>query len=645
MCGIAGTLELAQGLVPAEELVATMTDVLQHRGPDDAGMLVDGPVVLGHRRLAIIDLTEAGHQPMPSADGAHWITFNGELYNYIEVRRDLLALGREFRTATDTEVLLQAYAEWGTGMLDRLNGMFAFAIWDRADESLFLVRDRFGVKPLYYTEADGLFRFASEIKALFADPAVQRRPNDARVREFLAYGLSDHTAETMFEGVLQVPPGGYLRLRPYAPVPEPVRWYRARPARTNERPAGRHLRSLLDSAVTIRLRSDVPVGVSLSGGMDSSSVLGVAGTLRRQEGIDAPKSYSARSVDPGRDELRFSRALLSSTGSENHDVLPTADGLMRELESLIWHMDEPFHGPSVYGQRCVHELARSDGVIVLLDGQGGDEAMSGYHHFHYPALLWSLLRRGRLLRFGREVAARRRRLGTSPVRSLKDVVRMLLASRRRTTGRPDWLAGGDGLDDRPLPGTTLASHQDYGLEVFPLPAYNHHVDRNSMTFSLETRSPFLDFRVVEAARAMTSEDLLHDGFTKWALREGVRDVVPAEIVDRAEKQGFTTDEQDWFRERLASELDDTFASESMARRGYFHIPRLRAALESHRRGTDRSAELWRAYSVERWLRLFVDPVQLEAPARPGTAVPSQGDAADRVVRLEPVVSSSARRAS
>jgi asparagine synthase (glutamine-hydrolysing) len=633
MCGIAGAVDLVPGLEPAEALVATMTDTLRHRGPDDAGLLVDGPVVLGHRRLSIIDLSPAGHQPMPARGDALWITFNGELYNYVELRDELRGLGHEFHTASDTEVLLEAYAAWGTGMLERLNGMFAFAIRDRTRGTVLLVRDRFGVKPLYHTTAAGRLRFASEIKALLVDPEVERRPNDARVLDFLASGLSDHTEQTMFEGVAQLPPGTYLELRPHEPVPAPTTWYRPRPSRTLTRPAGRHLRSLLESAVTLRLRSDVPVGVALSGGMDSSSVLAVASGLRAGERLEPPRSFSARSSDPARDEFRYSESMLRTTGSRNDDVLPTADGLMAELDSLVWHMDEPFHSPSVYGQRTVHELARSNGVIVLLDGQGGDEALSGYHHFHYPALLWSLVRRGRLLRFAREVRARKRRLGVSTVRSLKDVAKLLLASRRPAAGRPAWLAPTPKLDPPPTAGTSLPSHQDYGLAVWPLPAYNHHADRNSMTFSLETRNPFLDVRVVEAARAMRSEDLLHDGFTKWALREGVRDIVPTEIVDRADKQGFTTDEPLWFRDRLSGELASTFASKSLAARGYFDVPALQAGLADHRRGADLAPELWRAYVVERWFRLFVDPEVLEAPAAPASAVPSRASAADNVVRL------------
>ena len=273
--------------------------------------------------------------------------------------------------------------------------------------------------------------------------------------------------------------------------------------------------------------------------------------------------------------------------------------------------------------------------MVSSPAAGRSEALSGYHHFHYPALLLDLLRRGRVLTFARELLARRRLLGTPIVRSLKDVARLVLQPLRRHVHRPDWLADGASTEEAPSPGLSLTAHQDHGLSVAPLPGYNHHADRNSMTFSLETRNPFLDVRVVEAARALHGDDLLHGGYTKWALREGVRDLVPSEVVDRADKQGFTTDERLWFRDRLGDELAETFASESVARRGYFDQSRLLAALTRHRTGANLATELWRAYVVERWLRLFVDPEELEEPSKPSSAVETTVDASDKVVRLEP----------
>jgi asparagine synthase (glutamine-hydrolysing) len=614
MCGIAGTLDLQAGLAPAEPLVARMARVLAHRGPDDEGLHVEPPVVLGHRRLAILDLSPAGHQPMASPGERFWITYNGEVYNYVELAAELEALGHVFASSCDTEVLLAAFAEWGLGCLERLNGMFAFAVWDRERQALTCVRDRLGVKPFYYTVAGGRFRFASELKALLLDPEVRRAPNGPRVVDFLAYGLIDHTPETLFEGVLQLPAGSYLELRPGEPVPEPVTWYRPRSERARE-PGAATVRRLLEDAVRLRLRSDVPVGVSLSGGMDSSSVLALAALARREQGEPPPSSYSARSSDPERDEYRFSETLVEAVGSRNLDVLPTADGLLADLETLLWHLDEPFHAPSVYGHWCVQKLARADGVVVLLEGSGGDEVLGGYHHFHYPAFLLALLRRGRLVRFLRELRARSRLHGVTPGRSLKELARLFAPGAVARRNLPAWLRlEGVAPPRPPAPRPGLVSHLDHGRFVAPLPAYNHVSERNSMAFSIEARCPFYDVRLLEATRGLDVGDLLRDGYSKWALREGVRDVLPGAIVDRADKQGFTTDEERWLRGPLGDEVEEVFRSQRFASRPWFRPDVLLAELEAHRRGENRAWGLWRAYCVERWLQLFVDPERLEPPA-------------------------------
>jgi asparagine synthase (glutamine-hydrolysing) len=636
MCGIAGTLDMRSGLESAEEVVVAMTAAIAHRGPDDAGVLVDPPCALGHRRLSIIDLSSAGHQPMASADGERWIVFNGEIYNYVEIRRELVGLGRRFATQTDTEVLLQAYDEWGEAALPRLNGMFAFAIWDRARQTLFCARDRFGVKPFYYTVAGHRFRFVSEIKALFADPAVARRPNDPRVRDFLAWGVADHTSETMFEGVYQLPPGTFSVIGSDGRVPEPQRWYRPSPAPLNGADAAEVVRSLLESAVELRLRSDVPVGVSLSGGMDSSSVLALATRARVRQGAEAPRSFSGRSREPRRDEYRYSVPLLRMTGSENATVLPTAEGLIDELDALLWHIEEPFHAPSVYAQRKVHELARTSGVTVLLDGNGGDEALSGYHHLHYPAILYSLLRNGRLAAFAREAGARRTVHKLSLGRTGRDIIKLALPDFMRPRHAPAWIMGSDSLPRQPAAVGGLRAHQLFGIEVSPLPGYNHHNDRNSMSWSLEARNPFLDYRLIEAGLALAIGDLLNGGISKWSLREAMRDLLPTEIVDRPTKQGFTADEADWLRGPLGQEFEALFASPSVAERGYVVPAALATLLAEHRAGGERSWELWRAYVVERWLRRFVDPPVLERPSRPAHAPAAVPLVEGKIVRLEPV---------
>ena len=631
MCGIAGSLDLRDGRSD-EEMVARMTDLIAHRGPDDAGLLVDAPATLGHRRLSIIDLSPGGHQPMPDAAGRRWLTFNGEIYNYLELHEELEGLGHVFRTRSDSEVLLEAYAEWGPEALERLNGMFAFAIWDRERQELFCARDRFGVKPFYYTVVDGRFRFASEIKALLLDPAVPRVANEARVRDFLAYGITDHTDETLFEGIMQLPPGSSLLVRADSGALERHRWYEPRPSQRDGRPAAAALRERLVDAVRLRLRSDVPVGTTLSGGLDSTSVTAIVTTLRADEGLEPAPTYSARAVDPRIDEGRYIEPMLERTQTPNMAFTPRETDLLDHLDHVLWHQDEPFHSAAVYGNWKLSELARTGGVKVLLDGQGGDEALAGYEYLLYPGFFWTQLRRGRLRHGLHEALQRRARQGPSLVRSAKELLKLVLPARVRAPRLPSWLRPHDRATSFPLPRRTLLDHHLYGLTVQPLPMYNHQLDRNTMSVALEARNPFLDYRVVECALAFRPEEHVHDGYTKWSLREAMRDLLPAEVVDRPVKQGFTTDEADWMRGALGRVIDEAFRSLQPASRPWFDRSELLVLLERHRAGENHAAELWRAFIVERWQRMFIDVAELEPPQCDPSTPRTDRRATDAVVR-------------
>ena len=633
MCGIAGSFDLVGSRPPDEEIVAQMTDLLSHRGPDDAGMLVSPSVVLGHRRLSILDLSSAGHQPMSSPDGRFWITFNGEIYNFKELATDLRGLGHSFQTTCDTEVLLAAYAQWGADALHRLNGMFAFAVWDRERRELFCARDRFGVKPLYYTTVDNRFRFASEIKALLVDEAVPRTPNATRVIDYLAFGLTDHTPETLFEGILQLPPGSLFVIRQGHPIPHPTRWYEAAPANLAGVAPVEALRERLVDSVALRLRSDVLVGTALSGGLDSSTVTAIATMLRRQDGLDPPPTFASRCDDPQIDEWPYIEPMLEATGAPNSVSYPGEDDLISNLDHVLWHMDEPFHAASVFGHWKILALARSNGVTVMLDGQGGDEALMGYANLLYPGLFYTLLRRGRLWRVISEARFRRRVQGAPLLISAKDALRGFLPARAQGRHPPAWLRE---TTTAPMPGRSLIAHHHFGLATQPLPMYNHALDRISMAVALEARNPFLDYRVVECGLALEPDDHVHRGFTKWTLREAMRSLLPAKVVDRGRKQGFTTDEAQWMRGQLGTLMDDSFSSPRAESRPYFDSDSIRARLAAHRRGENHSAEVWRVFMVERWLRLFIDP------PRPPDAIASQfspatsRSARDAVRRLEPL---------
>ena len=630
MCGIAGTFELEPGALPDETLVGRMTDAVAHRGPDDAGLLVDSPVVLGNRRLAILDLSSAGHQPMATESGRLWVTYNGEIYNYLELAAELRALGREFRTGSDTEVLLQAYEEWGEAAFARLNGDFAFALWDRDAGRLTCVRDRLGVKPLYYTTAGGRFRFASEIKALLLDPAVPRAPNDERLADFLARGLIDHTEETLFAGIAQLSAGTLLVVTS-AGVEAPRRWYEAHPAPRAKASVAESTRELFVDAVRLRLRSDVPVGTALSGGMDSSSVMTVASMLNRDAGAEPPTSFSARSDDPRVDEGQYIKEVVRSTGARNIDVFPNGDDVVASIDELLWFMDEPFHSPTVYGHWRVLGRARAEGIIVMLEGQAGDEVFCGYDHL-MPAFVYSFLRSGRLRAAISTIGERAAISRVGRTRAALDVLKHLAPASLRARRTPSWLGERVVVPRAVVPARGVRAHQRHLLSVTPLPAFLHHDDRNSMSVGVESRSPFFDHRLAEAALALRPGELFRDGVLKWPLRAAMRGLVPDAIVDRRDKQGFSVDQNEWITGRLGVVIDETFADPETAARGYVRVPELRALLADVRAGARGIDELWRAFITERWFRLFIDPSALELPdaARlPGDWVRAE----DRVTRL------------
>ena len=593
-------------------------------------MLVDPPVTLGHRRLSILDLSPAGHGPMASPDGAQWITYNGEVYNYLELARELRTRGHRFDSSCDTEVLLHAYGEWGPDALPRLNGMFAFAIWDRRRRELFCARDRFGIKPFYYTVAGGRFRFASEIKALLIDPEVARRPNHDRIVDFLAFELADHTAETMFEGIYQLPPGCFFTVSPKTGLGSVRRWYEAAPADLGGARFDEAVRERLFESVALRLRSDVPVGTCLSGGLDSSSVVTIASRLRADEGAPPPDSFTARCEDPRLDEMPHVRSVVAATGSRNHTVLPTAADVTDHLDTVLWHMDEPFHASSVVAQWKVMQLARAAGVTVLLDGQGGDEVFAGYRYM-CPGFFYSLARQGRLLSARREILARARLHSVPASRTLVELAK--LSAPRRLRGRtvPDWLDPDIAVPRRPFPARPIHGQQLYGLTTWPLPFYLHHEDRNSMSFGLEARVPFLDFGSPRPGSPCAPT----------AHLERPDEVGPAEVHDRRRAEG------DRGARGQAGLLDrrGELAEGGARSRGRGGLPeRRRAATVLPARIAARGARVppcWNGLArraLARLLRRALAPAlhrppRLTAP-RPGEGAPTTSvRAADRVVRL------------
>jgi asparagine synthase (glutamine-hydrolysing) len=602
MCGICGVVEL--GRPPAREPVERMLDELAHRGPDGRGLFADDDVCLGHLRLAIIDLSDAGLEPFASEDGRLQLVFNGEIYNYIELRDELRAKGHRFRTETDTEVLLAGYREWGTHCVERFNGMWSFAIWDAARRTLFASRDRLGVKPFYYRLEHGRLAFASEPWVL-----ADGRANLGVVRDYVEQGYLDQGDETFFAGVRRLPPAHSFELGPHGFRTET--YWRIEPHDApSDAPAA--VRETFLDAVNLQLRADVPVGTCLSGGIDSSAIaVAVA-----HAGHERQKTVTAYFEDAGFDERPFAEAVVRSTGADAHWITFTASDLVENLPAIVQAQGEPFGSTSICAGWYVMREAKRAGLTVMLDGQGGDELFAGYRaYFGYR--LSDLLRAGRVVEASAELRAFAQVNGPrwAAVALLNPHVpeRVRLAARARMRGAATLAAP----DLRGLPATNGASgfafpdrlrrQQQLVLTRRGLPELLRYEDRNSMAHSLEARVPLLDHRLVELAFSLPGDELIRRGETKSVLRRALADLLPPQVRNRRDKLGFVTPEGRFLRAELGALAADVFASASFAQRGFVDAAAARRRLEKHRRGElDAGMELWRALNTELWARRFLD---------------------------------------
>jgi len=446
MCGICGIVQL--GAPPETAAVEAMAAALDHRGPDGNGSFAADGIALGFRRLAIIDLSDAGNQPFASEDGALQLLHNGEVYNYRELRRELEAKGRRFRSATDTEVILAAYEEWGDACVERFNGMWAITLWDGRKRRLFCSRDRFGVKPFYYRYEDGRLVFASELKAFAADPETRLAPNPTAVREYLEQAYLDHTEETFFAGIRKLPPAHSLVLDEHGL--RTSRYWRLEPQDAPDGDAAEEVRSLFLDSIRLRLRSDVPLGTALSGGLDSSAVaVGVDLLLRTEVENARPvgerqRTFTAFFDDAGFDERPYARAVVDRITAEPHWVSFTAAELVSDLPSIVRSQDEPFGSTSICAGWYVMRAAGRAGLKVMLDGQGGDEVLAGYRT-HLGHHLADLLASGRVGELGSELRSFRdlhgaKRLATVLAQPFapERVTRAARARSRVTASSPRW---------------------------------------------------------------------------------------------------------------------------------------------------------------------------------------------------------------
>jgi asparagine synthase (glutamine-hydrolysing) len=614
MCGLCGVVAL--GRSPETETVRRMAAALDHRGPDGDGAFDDEGVAFGFRRLAIIDLSDAGMQPFASDDGALQLLHNGEIYNYRELRRELEGHGHRFRSQTDTEVIVRAYEEWGDNCVRRFNGMWALALWDGRRRRLFCSRDRFGVKPFYYSWDEARLAFASELKAFRA--AGSLAPHLPAVRDYLEQGYVDHRDDTFFAGIRKLPPAHSLVVDEHGL--RLSRYWEIEP-RDLDGDSAEAVRELFLDAVRLRLRSDVPVGTCLSGGIDSSAIVCAVDHLLRTEAENArpvgdrQRTFTAFFEERGFDERPYAEAVVAQTLSQPHWVTFDSRELVDVLPSIVRTQDEPFGSTSIVAQWFVMRAAKQAGLKVMLDGQGADETLAGYHGYFGPFFA-DLLRRGQLRELGAELRAYRTIHGAGVGTAAVALARPFLPERVRWAARGR-LRGGSALVHPDLPATAAERVNGFGggylrrqmhliLTRRGLPELLHYEDRNSMAHSLEARVPFLDFRLVELLFSLGAGDLIERGRTKAVLRRALGDLLPPVVRDRVDKLGFVTPEAAWLRGDLGGLAADVFASREFRERGFVNAGAARRSLERHRTGGRAAGfELWRALCVELWAREFL----------------------------------------
>ncbi len=642
MCGIAGIYNFDKKPINYNEL-SIMADSVAHRGPDDSGivmldenprlcsfnsgdnLLLEGNFHAGfaHRRLSIIDLSVRGRQPMSNDTGELWITYNGEIFNYLEIRRELEESGRQFHSSTDTEVLLIAYDTWGTACMEKFNGMWAFAIWDTRHRRLFISRDRFGIKPLYYAFKQGKFAFASEPKALLRLPWISNEPDERAIADYLIHSRVDCFEWTFFKNIIRLEPGCCFEISFQTDtLPEPRRWWNINETLyepdQSEKNVEQQFLELFTSSVELRLRSDVPIGTNLSGGIDSSAVVCIA---RPWLDKNNQKTYSAV-YGPSfeEDETLYIDEIIRFVEVENYRVTPTAEELINDINRLVYTQDEPFGSTSQYAQFKVFQLAGRYGTKVILNGQGADEELAGYHYL-LPVYCAGLIRDGKFAEAFREFIASRKVTEASFIKTFFSTLAGFLSHRSMIRyanlydyGRSvNWVRKDIREYAQTIQVQQVRKHDWLNgrlHELFSfssLPALLRYEDRNSMAFSIESRLPFIDHRLVSFIFSLPSNQKIHKGMTKYIMRKALKGKIPESIRTRNNKIGFSTPESSWFRKDMLSYIRDVLDSPVTKKRGLYDIPNLLNLINANASGkVNAGRAIWRALNLELWFRRFID---------------------------------------
>lgn len=625
MCGIAGYIDTNNITAADPSALRSMLDAIIHRGPDDWGQLIDGPLAMGMRRLSIIDLQD-GSQPIYDESGRYGIVFNGEIYNYRELRDDLIARGHVLKTHSDTEVIVHLYEECGAECVDQLRGMFGFAIWDHHERELFIARDRMGIKPLYYAQRNGKLIFGSEIKSLLQHPDVTASLDRRALSEYLSLKFVP-APRTMFEGIQSLPPGhtltvkeGSLEIKPYWNVS-----FAPDVSTTSEDEATEELLALLRESVRLRLRSDVPFGAFLSGGVDSSTIVALMSEVMTEPVKTFSVGFDHRGADGASlDELPYAQTIADKFQCEHHTLRIRPDDFLDHAENVLFHLDQPIADQATVATHMVAKLARQH-VKMVLTGEGGDELFAGYARYEGEQFSpWFRPLQGPLRHAVRGIASR------LPGMRRAKIALNALTIRDEATRFANWfpLMSDDAKADLLTPSmddvsagaaAVFATHLDatdarkplnrmlYVDSKLWLPDYLLlRGDKLTMANSLEARVPLLDHKLVDFAASLPTNMKLRGRERKYLLKRAASRLIPESIINRP-KQGFPIPIEKWLRKEARPLMRDLLSVQAIGQRGLFNQSEVNRMMDQHERGTrDFSTELWGLMSFEMWMQKFID---------------------------------------
>lgn len=642
MCGIAGIVNL-DGKHLDTNALRNMCNQIIHRGPDDEGYVLFGvnsePFIrcsgkdtvaelalpdigsiqagytagFGFRRLSIIDLSVQGHQPMMSKDGRYLIVFNGEVYNYLEIRQELVALGCQFSSKSDTEVVLQSFIMWGSECVSRFNGMWGLCIYDNQEQTLFASRDRVGVKPFYYHFDGKRFIFGSEIKQILVDSTISREEDDSVVINFLRDGMKDYSSETFFKHIKQLEPahnlflkGSKLEIKRYWNF-EINQNFEKLPLTEQDK---LKFYDLFKSSVELRHRADVPVGIALSGGLDSSSTAVMANRVLHARF----KAFTIVFDQPQFDEREYAHEVTNAVNCDSFECSPSPTELLKELDDIVYQLEEPFRSLSIYSQWCLMRHAKKSGVTVLLEGQGADELFGGYY-WYYDSFFLEYWKSGNMMTLMRHIqqhaAAFNLPLIACITHHLKVYIKYILVKNFPTTlhnKRKNRVFNQDAQQRfyrfTRRYANELANTLDFGLQKLIRELLNYG-DKDSMKFSMENRVPFLDYRLVEFVAALPLATKMTSTDTKSILRQTLAGILPDKVRLRRTKLGFATPQEIWQRNEIRDVIRDTLREGSLKSAWFFDSKQYQEYIDNYFNGNhDDYSFIWRCFSYERWKKSF-----------------------------------------